>query len=149
MLTSNALIKPSDLDAPSEIFSGAWLQETIKSVGLSNNIPNSVDLKIAAKDLVALASFLIILSLFDWFLTYQAVSTWGIRVEGNSLLKILMMEIGHQQALLYVKGLTIFNALILTVIAKNCKIAKQIISLVCLLYLFGGVLPWIYLLYYQ
>ncbi len=105
--------------------------------------------ELPSKDFLFLGIFLGSLNLFDWYLTHQGVSTFGLMAEGNDFLKSMMIKFGPKEALLYAKGTTIFIVFLLTIMARKSKMVKDLVGFLSLVYLTAAIIPWIYILYYK
>lgn len=93
-----------------------------------------------------LAGVLITLQFLDGILTYAGISTFGIRAEGNPLLRSLMSIVGIVPAIAITKVLCV--TIIVVLCAQAHKISWLPTALTCIagLYALGAVVPWSWLL---
>lgn len=88
--------------------------------------------------------------IIDGLLTYFGVLRYGIAVEDNPLLERLMYLITPLYALLFVKLLSIYLlikvAKIINELPSISKLISTFIYLTVLIFIFGSIIPWTYLL---
>lgn len=90
----------------------------------------------------ALVTLLIILQLLDGILTALGVSTHGIHLEANPILRSSMMHFGPLWTLLAAKGLAIAIICVLGKLAKSVLWLPPVMILVAGIYLFAAIIPW-------
>jgi hypothetical protein len=93
-----------------------------------------------------LAAVLVTLQVLDGILTYAGMSTFGLRAEGNPLLRGLMKLVGVLPAIAITKDACI--AVIMTLCAQAHRISWLPVALTCIagLYAVAAVVPWSWLL---
>jgi hypothetical protein len=90
----------------------------------------------------ALVILLIILQLLDGILTALGVSTHGIHLEANPILRSSMMHFGPLWTLLAAKGLAIAIICVLGKLAKSVLWLPPVMMLLAGIYLFAAIIPW-------
>ncbi len=103
--------------------------------------------KRTAEHALVLGVLLCILQAADGFLTSLGISKFGISAEGNPLIRHLMYELGHIQALGLVKISAIFVVVALTVFARKMPWVNQAMGAISFLYIFAAIVPWTYILF--
>jgi hypothetical protein len=86
------------------------------------------------------------MQVFDGVLTAIGVEQWGIRSEGNPLLRSAMNELGHSTALLIAKLIAILLVIFVCFYATRFGWIKKALVLVNGIYLYVAVLPWLIVL---
>ena len=99
-----------------------------------------------SRDVVCAGIFLASLQVMDGYLTSLGISYFGIKREANLLLRHLMHSIGPDITLILAKTFAISIVVILTAIARKHRAYKPIINILCGIYLFAAIIPWIYIL---
>ena len=108
-----------------------------------------LEIESPSRDFIYLGFFLASLQIFDGVLTSMGVARFGVVMEGNPLLKSLMLTFGPANTLFAVKFLSILTVGLLTFLARRIKWVKDIIGLLSCVYLFAAILPWLYILFVQ
>ena len=78
----------------------------------------------------------------------QGVGQFGLRHEGNPLLRYLMVRISPVQAVIFIKAIAVMLIVQVTIMAKKSPAIRDLIGFLSCVYLFAAILPWIYLLFY-
>lgn len=99
-----------------------------------------------SRDIVCAGILLASLQILDGYLTSIGISYFGTQREANLLLRTMMEKIGPNFTLVLVKALAISIVVILTAIARKQRMLKPIINLLCGIYIFAAVIPWIYII---
>lgn len=113
-----------------------------KTLSLSSILSPTV---VSSEALVA-GSILIFLQALDGILTSIGISRWGVSVEGNPLLRKLMIEFGHVPTLGVVKFLAICFVLFLCRHSVRLPWVNRAIRALSCYYVLMAIIPWIYLL---
>ena len=93
-----------------------------------------------------LGALLAIFQLLDGLLTYIGVKIFGVAIEGNSFLQILMRAYGAFPALFVSKIIALGLVFMLTGYAHRRKWIRPVIAVLCLIYLAFAVIPWVYII---
>lgn len=99
------------------------------------------------KDTVWLGGILVVFQALDGILTSTGIDRFGVAVEGNPLLRILMEEFGHVPVLALLKTAAVVLVLVMTILANRLSWIKHAMVAVCGVYLFAAIIPWTYILY--
>lgn len=100
----------------------------------------------AAAEVALLGLILAVLQIMDGVLTGIGVSQFGVHMEGNFLLKSLMLHMGNLPALVLVKTTAIGVIAVLCVHNWQVPWLKHALRGVIALYLTFAVIPWMVLL---
>jgi len=100
--------------------------------------------KIAAREIILLSIFLSVLQAADGVLTAIGVEYFGLRMEGNVLLRSAMESFGHIEALALVKLFSISFVIGLAFLHKKVRWVKNALGLICCIYIFAAIIPWTY-----
>ena len=119
----------------------ATLELVAQSPSITANIPSGVATD-KSKLIVSLVTLLIILQLLDGLLTGLGVSSHGIHLEANPILRSSMMHIGPLWTLLAAKGIAIAIICILGKLAKSVLWLPPVMMLVAGIYFFAAIIPW-------
>jgi len=92
--------------------------------------------------IISLVTLLIILQVLDGLLTGLGVSSHGIHLEANPILRTSMMHIGPLWTLLAAKGLAIAIICILGKLAKSVLWLPPVMVVVAGIYFFVAIIPW-------
>lgn len=95
-----------------------------------------------SKLVISLVTLLIILQLLDGILTGLGVSSHGIHLEANPILRTSMMQIGPLWTLLVAKGLAIAIICVLGRLAKSVRWLPPVMMVVAGIYFFAAIIPW-------
>ena len=98
------------------------------------------------REVLTLGFLLALLQVLDGVLTGIGVATYGTAMEGNSLLRSLMLAIGYLPALLLVKGASIGVIAFLCTQAPKVRWLILAMRAVIVVYLALAVVPWTYIL---
>lgn len=99
------------------------------------------------KDAVWLGIMLTVFQALDGFLTSAGIDRFGISVEGNPLLRLLMEEFGHIPVLTLLKSAAITLVICMTLLANRLPWIRHAMVAVGGVYLLAAILPWTYILY--
>ena len=99
-----------------------------------------------SRDIVCTGILLGSLQVLDGYLTSVGVSHFGTQREANFLLRKMMHMIGPDYTLIIAKSAAILIVVLLTMIARKQRVFKPVINILCLIYLFAAIIPWIYIL---
>ena len=99
-----------------------------------------------SRDVVCAGILLASLQILDGYLTSLGVSHLGTHREANLILRKMMHAIGPDYTLILAKSAAIFIVILLTMIARKQRIFKPVINILCLIYLFAAIIPWLYIL---
>jgi hypothetical protein len=99
------------------------------------------------KQVIVIGISLCVLQILDGLLTLMGVSRFGIDIEGNPLLRNLMLQFGSEFILLVTKLFAILVVILLTTLAHKIFWIKNALAAVSCVYLFGAILPWTYILF--
>ncbi|MCS6893755.1 MAG: DUF5658 family protein [Deltaproteobacteria bacterium] len=94
-----------------------------------------------------LAVVLVLLQILDGFLTFWGVSTFGLQMEGNPLLKFLMTHWGISFTLFVVKAVAIVAIVLLYFVDLKNDFVKNGMWSLTFFYLLCAVMPWSLLLF--
>lgn len=100
-----------------------------------------------AEPAFALGMFLCILQAADGLLTSVGMARFGTAMEGNPLLRHLMEQLGHVQALTLVKMLAILMVVGMTLQARRLPWIQQAMGALSCIYVFAAIMPWTYILF--
>jgi hypothetical protein len=84
----------------------------------------------------------------DGILTSLGISRFGIAMEGNPLLRQLMVEFGHIPTLAVVKILAILLIIGLVIAARQFSWIRFALGGLTCFYMCAAILPWTYLLFF-
>lgn len=104
--------------------------------------------RVSTEALIA-GSILIFLQALDGILTSIGISRWGVSVEGNPLLRKLMMEFGHIPTLSVVKFIAICFVILLCCYSVRLPWMHKAMRAISCYYVIMAIIPWIYLLLVQ
>lgn len=99
------------------------------------------------KQALIFSSILIGMQLVDALFTYMGVSRYGIYMEGNPLLRLLMQEFGVIMVLGSVKLTAIFSILLILYSSICVRWAPHALFAISAVYGFAALLPWSYILF--
>lgn len=99
-----------------------------------------------SRDVICAGILLASLQVMDGYLTSIGISYFGIQREANLLLRYFMHTIGPDYTLILAKTFAISVVVLLTAIARRQRMFKPIINILCGIYLFAAIIPWIYIL---
>jgi len=94
-----------------------------------------------------LATTLCLFQVLDGLMTSIGVARFGVEVEGNPLIRTLMIEFGSDMALGVVKFLSILIVIALAYFAPRVSWIKGAMGAVTGFYLFAAIIPWTYILF--
>jgi Domain of unknown function (DUF5658) len=94
-----------------------------------------------------LGMLLCLLQAVDGFLTSLGISRFGIAMEGNPLLRELMICFGHIPALSFVKIFAIVSIISLTYSARKLPWINNAMGAISCVYIFAAIVPWTYFLF--
>lgn len=100
-----------------------------------------------SRDIICAGILLASLQIMDGYLTSLGMTYFGTQREANVLLRSMMHVIGPNLTLVLVKGLAIGVVVLLTAIARKQRSFKPVINILCAVYLFAAIIPWIYILH--
>jgi serine/threonine protein kinase len=115
-------------------------------ITLPNNSAFVFEFEAPSRDIVCAGLLLGSFQIMDGYLTSMGIHHFGIQAEGNIFLQKLMEKIGPDQALIVVKAMAIVVVFFLTSLVRRQRNLKGVINFLCLVYLLGAIIPWIYLL---
>ncbi len=101
---------------------------------------------IAANEVLLLGAFLILLQAADGILTLIGVQQFGTSMEGNLLIRKLMIVFGHGPAIAIAKSICIAIIIRLTLLAHRVSWVRQAMGAICCFYLLAAIFPWTYIL---
>ncbi len=107
----------------------------------------SLKSRVDTSDVLFLGIVLGLLQLADGVLTSIGVSRFGVGIEGNPLLRVLMTEFGHVPTLAMLKSFALFVVFGLTLLGLRLPWVKSAMGALTCIYLFAAILPWTYLLF--
>ena len=84
----------------------------------------------------------------DGVLTSLGVRKFGIHVEANPVVRELIVSLGDVTALGLIKLLAIIVICFLVVLSRRVLWIRSAMGALSCVYLFGAVVPWIYLLFF-
>jgi len=87
--------------------------------------------------------FLIVLQILDGVFTYIAVDKYGVNVEANPLVKLLIVKYGHLWSLFVLKLLAIIIIIVLSKKADEYKFISNSLIFVAMFYFFFAIVPWV------
>ncbi len=99
-----------------------------------------------AKQAIYIGLFLAFLQLLDGVLTLIGVSRFGASVEGNPLLRILMVEFGYVTTLSAMKLAAIVMVGVLTFATRSLPWIKDAMAAIAGIYIVAAIAPWTYIL---
>lgn len=123
------------------ILASANIGQSIKSYlsKFSHHLP--------ASQALIVGSILIILQALDGILTGMGVERFGLHMEGNPFLRLLMAEFGHVPTLAALKFVAISIVVLLTIMVKRVPWVENAMSAISCLYILVAILPWTYILF--
>jgi len=95
-----------------------------------------------SSELATLGIALAFLQILDGFLTAVGMAQFGIHMEGNTLLRVLMNEVGYIPALIAVKSLALGVIFGLCTYAPKIRWLKTAFQGIIALYVVAAILPW-------
>jgi len=101
---------------------------------------------VIAGEVVFLGTVLALCQILDGLLTAIGVSHFGVRIEGNLLLRYAMDCIGELAALALFKTAAVLIIISLCYLASRVLWVKPAMKLLIAVYIFGAILPWGYIL---
>lgn len=101
------------------------------------------------REALFLGFLLILLQTADGILTSMGVSRFGLSVEGNPLLRLLMEEVGHVPALALLKLSAVVVVVGLVFLTSRLPWIRSALGAVSCIYLFAAIIPWTYILFFQ
>ena len=101
----------------------------------------------AASIFTPIIVLLLILQIFDGFLTAYGVSQLGLHAEGNPLIKSLMHLIGLTPAIMLAKSFCCIVIVVLAFQALKISWLRPILRVVAALYVVFAILPWTLLIF--
>ena len=110
---------------------------------------NDFNPALPAREVFVLGIFLALLQVMDGFFTCMGMDRFGIGMEGNPLIRDLMLEFGYVPTLATVKLACVLVVLTMTVYSKQIPWIKNAMGAVSCVYLFVAILPWTYILFIQ
>lgn len=102
---------------------------------------------VPAKGAIFTGCFLASLQALDGIFTSIGINRYGLGIEGNPLLRVVMEEFGHIPTLAFLKLLAILIIVLLTVISARMPWVKGAMGAVSLVYLVAAIVPWTYILF--
>ena len=90
--------------------------------------------------------FLAVCQLLDGILTWIGLSIFGVHMEGNTFLNMLMQAYGSFPVLFVSKLVALVLVAFLTLYAHRRHWFRPVIALLCFIYLALAVLPWVFLI---
>lgn len=93
-----------------------------------------------------LGAFLAVCQLLDGVLTWVGLNLFGLKIEGNSFLKLLMEAYGSFPVLFITKLVALVLVGFLTVYSHRRRWFRPVIALLCLIYLALAVIPWVFII---
>lgn len=99
-----------------------------------------------SQEMLFLGVLMIVIQLVDGLLTGIGVYKFGIDIEGNTLVKSLMYQIGYLNALVFVKTLSISVVLILMSLSEKVLWIPKAMKATIGIYILFAILPWGFLL---
>lgn len=106
-----------------------------------------LELERPSRAFIYLGIFFASLQVLDGVLTSVGVNQYGITKEGNPLLRTLMERFNPEQTLFMVKAIAVIVIAYMTLLAKRIRWVRDLIGLLSCIYLFGAILPWLWVLY--
>jgi hypothetical protein len=97
-------------------------------------------------ELVSLGIILVILQVLDGVLTGVGMAQYGLHMEGNALLRMLMSYVGYIPALVVTKCLAIGIIAILCAQAFRVRWLKYAFGTIIIMYATLAIAPWTYML---
>jgi p-aminobenzoyl-glutamate transporter AbgT len=107
---------------------------------------NDEVVKMCDKDIYQLGGFLILLQAADGILTLMGVTEYGVMMEGNAIMRGLMLEIGVAETLFITKLICIAVIIHLMLVAKTIPWIKRAMAGISYFYLFAAIFPWTYII---
>jgi len=105
--------------------------------------------QLPARGVFATGMFLALLQILDGMLTNMGINQFGVSIEGNPMLRSMMLEYGHVPTLAVVKIISIILVLTLTVYSGRIPWVKNALGAVTGIYLVAAIAPWTYILFVQ
>ena len=116
----------------------------MKNTNLNNLLLEPTD---QANSCLLLTTALVALQAADGILTSMGVSRYGISIEGNPLLRSLMLEFGYITTISCVKIVAVIFVLILGYYARKRPWISGAMGAISCIYFFVAILPWTYILF--
>jgi hypothetical protein len=104
---------------------------------------------IPGKKALILGGLLCLLQALDGIFTSIGISRFGIDIEGNPLVRLLMEEYGQLMVLALLKALSVGSIVLLTCFTNRIVWLNSAMGMLNCAYLFMAILPWTYLLFVQ
>ena len=98
------------------------------------------------QDAVAIGVTLSVFQILDGWLTSIGIYRYGLEIEANPFLRMLMCQYGHVQVLTIIKLLAIVTILFLTISSSKVKWLKSALATLGAFYLFFAIIPWVFIL---
>lgn len=99
-----------------------------------------------SRELLFLGCALVLLQVLDGLLTGIGMATFGPDMEGNFLLRRLMLTVGYIPALFITKSIAIWTIVFLCSQAGKIAWLRYALHGVCALYFAAAIVPWTYIL---
>lgn len=122
----------------------------VEAVGLAGfgKVP-AADANCGARSALAVGALLALLQALDGVLTSLGVSRYGVAIEGNPILRSMMVQFGHIPTLGLVKLMAVIFVCTLTYYAQRQAWVRNAMGAITCVYFFAAVLPWTYILFIQ
>lgn len=101
------------------------------------------------KSVFALGMCLAFLQVLDGWMTSLGMTRFGVEMEGNLLLRDLMIQFGHVPTLTVIKLLSITLVMLLIVNSKRVPWIKGALGAMNCVYIVFAIIPWTYILFVQ
>lgn len=101
------------------------------------------------KSVFVMGMALAFLQILDGFLTSMGMDRFGVQMEGNALLRELMIQFGHVPTLTVVKLCSITLVLLLIVNSKKVPWVKNALGAINCVYIVFAIAPWTYILFLE
>jgi hypothetical protein len=95
-----------------------------------------------SRDIIILGLIVTLLQIMDGVLTGIGIHRYGVEAEGNLFIRTLMEQFGYVQALILVKGFSIFVIGTLCVLSTVVHWVPRAMKIVIAIYLCGAIIPW-------
>ena len=102
-----------------------------------------------SREVIVLGTMLVTLQVLDGILTSIGVSRFGTNVEGNPLLRELMLHFGHIPTLAVIKLFAVGIVFSLVALTPRLPWVKHALTAVSGVYICCAIIPWTYLLFIQ
>ena len=97
-------------------------------------------------ELLFLGAILVVLQILDGILTGVGMAQYGLHMEGNALLRLLMSHIGYIPALILTKCVAIAIIALLCSQAFRVRWLKYAFTTIIIMYTTLAIAPWTYML---